>query len=289
MDWETVHYEQIGAVARVVLNRPQVMNALNTQLRRELGLALDHAERDPSIRAVILTGAGRAFSAGVDLKEASAGRRPQTAQEWREHLAPFIAETLKVWNLAKPVVGAINGYALGAGCDLALATDVTIASTEARFGEPEIAFYSAPPTLLMPWVVGVKKAKELLLTGKLIDAAEAERIGIVNKVVPPEQLEAEALQMAEALARIPAASMRFNKLAINQSYEIQGLVQALHYNLETSILIYLSETAADRAARNRFIQARGLRAFHEVGYDQAVEIGHALLEPPAAEGASDGR
>jgi enoyl-CoA hydratase/carnithine racemase len=276
MDLETVRYEQVDAIARIVLNRPNVMNALSTQLRRELMVALDAAEGDQSVRAVILTGEGRAFSAGVDLKEASSGHRPETPDEWREHLKAYIYEALKVWNLSKPVVGAINGYALGGGCDLALATDVTIASSEARFGEPEIAFYSAPPTLLMPWVVGVKKAKELLLTGKVIDAHEAERIGIVNRVVPPDRLEAEALEMARALAKVPALSLKYNKLAINQTYEIQGLLPALRYNLEASILVYLSESAEERAARARFIQERGLRAFHEVGYDRAVEEGRAM-------------
>ena len=129
---------------------------------------------------------------------------------------------------------------------------MNVASSEARFGEPEIAFFSAPPTLLMPWVVGMKKCKELLLTGKVIDAWEAERIGIVNKVVAPEALEEEALQMARDLAKVPAASLRFNKLAINQTYELQGLLQALRYNLETSILTYMSESPEDRAATSQF-------------------------------------
>jgi enoyl-CoA hydratase len=273
----TIRYETVGPVVRLVLNRPDRLNAINRELRDDLSRALSAAEADPAVRVVIITGAGRAFSAGADLKDSASRPRPQTPTQWREHLAGHIDEMLQIWNLSKPVVGAINGYALGAGCDLALATDMNVASSEARFGEPEIAFFSAPPALLMPWVVGMKKCKELLLTGKVIDAWEAERIGIVNKVVAPEALEEEALQMARDLAKVPAASLRFNKLAINQTYELQGLLQALRYNLETSILTYMSESPEDRAARNHFTRERGLRAFHEVGYDQAVEIGRALM------------
>jgi enoyl-CoA hydratase/carnithine racemase len=277
LELSTIRYESLGPILRLVLNRPDRLNAINPQLRQELGQALRAAEADPAVRVVIITGAGRAFSAGVDIRESAERPRPQTPGQWREHLAGHIDEMLQIWNLSKPVVGAINGYALGAGCDLALATDMNVASSEARFGEPEIAFFSAPPTLLMPWVVGMKKCKELLLTGKVIDAWEAERIGIVNKVVPPEALETEALQMARDLAKVPAESLRFNKLAINQTYEIQGLLQALRYNLEASIMTYMSESTEDRAARNRFMRERGLRAFHEVGYDEAVRIGRELL------------
>lgn len=281
MELTTLLMEQVGAVARITMNRPQVLNALNRQMRRELIQLLDALEADRSVRSIILTGAGRAFSAGADVKE-SGEHRPATPDEWRQHLASFVDLSLKIWNLSKPVVGAINGYALGAGCDLALVTDLSVASTAAKFGEPEISFFSAPPTLLMPWVVGIKKTKELLLTGSTIDAHEAERLGMVNKVVTPEELPDAAMRLAEQLAKPPAVSIKYNKMIINHSYELQGFLHSLRYNLDTSILIYLSESTEERLARSRYIQEHGLKSFHEVGHEAAVAQGKLLLARDAA-------
>ena len=254
--YENLLYEQTGPIVTVTLNRPQKLNALTDALMHELGNALDAIAADDSIRVVILTGAGRAFSAGYDL---SPREHPlTTVQDWRWHgTASGCDVVMKMWDLPKPVLGAIRGYALGGGCDLVLGCDMVIASEDATFGEPEVRGVSSPPTLLMPWVIGMKKAKELLLTGDSIPANEAERLGIVNKVVPPDQLEATARALAEKLARVPPISIKLNKAAINRSYEIMGLKSAIAYGAEIFTLLLMTPDSAEFGKK---VAEKGLRA-----------------------------
>src|SRR4029079_4241779 len=150
------------------------------------------------IRVIAIAGAGRAFCAGYDLSEAA----PPTAWEWRDVLGRDIAATLAVWSCPKPVIAQVHGYALAGGLELAMACDLIVAADDAQLGEPEIRFGSAPVTPLMPFLVGQKKTRELLLTGDLIGAAEAERIGLVNRVVARAELEGAVDALADRLARV---------------------------------------------------------------------------------------
>lgn len=254
--YQNLIYQQSGPIVTITLNRPQKLNALTDALMHELGDALDFIATDDSVRAVILTGAGRAFSAGYDL---SPREHPlTTVQDWRWHATASGRDVvLKIWDSPKPVVGAIRGYALGGGCDLVLACDIVIASEDAQFGEPEVRGVSSPPSLLMPWVVGMKKAKELLLTGDSIPASEAERLGIVNHVVAPDRLEAAARAMAEKLAKVPPVSMRFNKMAINHAYEVMGLKNAVAYGVEVFTLLLMTPDSAEFGKK---VSEKGLRA-----------------------------
>jgi enoyl-CoA hydratase/carnithine racemase len=174
---------------RLVLNRPAKLNAISAELRDELAAAIAEAAADERVRVIAIAGAGRAFCAGYDLSEAA----PPTAWDWRDVLGRDVAAKLAIWSCPKPVIAQVHGYALAGGLELAMACDLIVAADDAQLGEPEIRFGSAPVTLLMPFLIGQKKTRELLLTGDLIGAAEAERIGLVHRVVPAADLAAAVL------------------------------------------------------------------------------------------------
>jgi enoyl-CoA hydratase/carnithine racemase len=185
---------------RLTLNRPDKLNALNGAMVAALMTALDAAEADPDVRVIVLAGAGRAFSSGYDLTEEAEGTIGGPV-EWRDLLAADVAATLRFLDSPKPVIAQVHGYALAGGLELAMACDLVVAAEGTKLGEPEIRYGSAPVTLLMPYLIGQKRTRELLLTGDLIDAVEAERIGLVNRVVPREQLLDEAIKLAEAMLK----------------------------------------------------------------------------------------
>ena len=253
----TVLYEVRDGVALLTLNRPEKLNALSPELLDELEASLDRAGGDPEVRVVVIRGAGRAFSTGYDL-EAFAHRPLLSPEAWRERHRRNIDRWLRIWNLPKPVIAQVHGYVLAGACEMTLACDLTVAAEGTRFGEPEIRDVSGPPTMFMPWVLGLKKTKELLLTGDLVDAREAERIGLINRVVPAERLEEQTLALAHRLARLEPAALAFNKVSINRTYEVMGLLTALSMNQELMALIHLTE---DSLAWRRLLSEEGVRAF----------------------------
>lgn len=254
-DYKYIVYEEEGPIAIITLNRPEKLNALSDQLMYELGEALDNIQGNSSIRAVVLTGAGRAFSAGYDI---SPREKPLvTVQDWRDHATRAGRDVvMKMWDLRVPVITAVNGYALGGGCDIVLASDITIMADDAKLGEPEVRMVSAPPTLIMPWVIGMKKTKELLLTGDMIDAQEALRLGMANKVVAAETLMDEAKAFARRLSLVPPVSMEFNKRAINHAYEVMGLKSAIAYGVEIFTLLLKTPESAEFGA---LVAEKGLK------------------------------
>ena len=252
-----VLYEVRDGVALLTLNRPEKLNALSPDLLDELDGALRRAGGEAEVRVVVIRGAGRAFSTGYDLA-AFAGRPLLSPEEWRERHRRNIDRWLRIWNLPKPVIAQVHGFVLAGACELTMACDLTVAAQGTRFGEPEIQDVSGPPTMFMPWVLGLKKAKELLLTGDLIDADEAERIGLINRVVPAERLEAETLALAGKLARLAPAALAFNKVSINRTYEMMGLVNALNMNQELMALVHLTE---DSVPWRRLLSEEGVRGF----------------------------
>jgi enoyl-CoA hydratase len=196
---EVVRTESRGAVAVVTINRPEKRNALNGQVRCAFLGAIDAATRDRAVRAVVVTGAGdKAFVAGADIAEFE-GRTP--VDQYRAMKAPTIFEAVE--RSPKPVIAAVNGYCLGGGMELALACDIRIAADTARFGQPEVNLGIIPGgggTQRLPRVAGLGAALRLVLTGEMIDAAEALRLGVVEEVVPPDRLMPRALAIAEAIA-----------------------------------------------------------------------------------------
>jgi 2-(1,2-epoxy-1,2-dihydrophenyl)acetyl-CoA isomerase len=222
-------FERQGGVATLTLNRPEARNALTTGLFLEMERVLLEVEKDDAVRAVVLTGAGRSFSAGADLKPVSKEeRRRSEAPSFPGDAGGDILERgnrciLRLRELAKPVLGSINGDAVGIGCSLALATDLRIASDAARFGVVFSRIGLAPDggaSHLLRELVGTAKALELLFTGDLIDAGEALRLGLVNRVVPPDDLADATRELAERLARGPTLAYGAAKAAVHASADL---------------------------------------------------------------------
>ena len=219
---------------RLTLNRPAKLNALSAELVEALVGAIDRATVDARVRVVVIEGAGRAFSAGYDLTEESdAGALGPV--EWRELLATDVEATLRILDCPKPVIAQVHGYALAGGLELAMACDLVVAADGTRLGEPEIRYGSAPVTLLMPYLIGQKKTRELLLTGDLIDAVEAERIGLINRVVPPERLAAEVEALADRLARTPPEVMGPTKRMLNRAMDAAGFRLAVEAGIDLGV------------------------------------------------------
>lgn len=260
MKYETIEYESQDHTATITMNRPDVLNALNGEMREEMSKAFDAAGTDPEIRVVIITGAGRAFSSGADLKDIY--DRPDTAEGWRERYLNQLTKLIDVWNFRKPVIAAVKGYALGEGCDLALAADMTIASYDAQFGWPEVRMPGMEFLLMAPWLMGMKRAKELLLTGDMIDGQTAERYGLVNRAVQPEELLEESRRLAARVAKMPLAATRRNKLAVNRAFEAMGIVNSWWYNHELAIQCAW-DREQDREERDKLVKEKGLKAYFE--------------------------
>jgi enoyl-CoA hydratase len=249
-------YEKRGPVGLITLNRPDKLNAITPAMAQGLHRALDAAEADEEVRAVVLNGAGRAFSAGFDLE---AGAWSNLAAIRRE-VAADLAVTLRFWRSPKPTLAAVHGYCLGGALELALACDLTVSDPGCRFGEPEVRFGSGVVSLLLPWITGPKQAKELLLVGSdRISAERALAMGLINRVVAEgEHLEA-ALAMARELAVNDATAVRLTKEAINRSYEAMGMSQALAQGADIAALVEGTETPESRAF-NEVLRKEGVKA-----------------------------
>jgi enoyl-CoA hydratase len=217
MSYETILVETKGTVGLIRLNRPQALNALSAALVGDLGAALDAFESDDAIGAIVITGSEKAFAAGADIKEMQAKTYMDV------YLADFITTGWeRVTTCRKPVIAAVAGFALGGGCELAMMCDTIIAADTARFGQPEILLGTIPGaggTQRLTRFVGKAKAMEMCLTGRMMDAAEAERSGLVSRVVPATELVDEALKVAEKIASLSRPAVMMVKEVINRAYE----------------------------------------------------------------------
>ena len=254
-----VRSERRGAVALLTLNRPDKLNAINVPVIEALDAALDAAEADESVRAIVVAGAGRAFSAGFDL-DIGLGDGKTDPADVRRALENDFRIILRFWDSPKPTIAAVHGYCLGSALELAVACDLTIAAEDCRFGEPEVKFGSGIVALLLPWLAGPKAAKYLLLTGEdRVTAAEMLALGLVNRVVPAASLLDEALALAGRVAANDTQAVRLTKKAINRSLDIGGMRQALLAALETDIVIESNETAESREF-NEILKRDGAKA-----------------------------
>ncbi len=248
-----------GAVGVITFNRPEVLNAFDSALIDQTGAALAAFAGDEAVSAVVVHGAGRSFSAGFDLKE-SAARATTGAAEWRQVLEHDFDFIMQFWDCPKPTIAAVHGHCLAGAFELALACDITVAAEGARFGEPEVRFGSGIVALVLPWMTGPKFAKELLLTGAdKIDARRALAMGLVNHVVPAGAELDKAMALARDIAAAAPLAVRLTKRAINRSYEMMNMRQALLAALETDIVLESSE-GAERAEFNRIRKEHGLTA-----------------------------
>ena len=256
--YQTIRLERSGTVALLTLARPERANAIDKQMLAELQQALDVVERDDQIRAVVVKGAGGNFSSGFDLKE-QMETRPSGFDVWRQILDRDFSAITRFWHLKKPTIAAVQGYCLAGGCELALCCDITIAAEDAIFGEPELKFGAGIVVMILPWLVGPKRAKEIILTGAdRIAAPEAARIGLINRVVPSAEVEATALALARHIAVIDPALVQQTKRAINQSFELMGLVEALDAALDIDLAIE-GKGSDDKRAFMEIARRDGLR------------------------------
>jgi 2-(1,2-epoxy-1,2-dihydrophenyl)acetyl-CoA isomerase len=243
-----------GRVATLILNRPERMNALNADLVLALNEALTRVEADPEINVVVLAGAGRAFCAGGDLAVIGKGRQENNVTELQPILRSGMQAVLKVRTMRQPVIAAVHGAAAGAGMNLALAADIRIASDDAMFGQNFAKVGLFPDyggTFFLPQLVGPAKAAELFYTGEMIDAAEALRIGIVNRVVPLAQLETEVHALAHKIAHGPAIAIRAIKEVLF-GRDKEELTELLDLEVEQQLKCFYSEDCSE-----------GIRAFFE--------------------------
>ena len=213
-----VNYEVQGAVAILTINRPEALNALNSQVLSDLDEAITKVEADDGVHAVILTGAGRSFVAGADIGEMK-GFSARDGKKFGVHGGGVF---LRLENLSKPVIAAVNGFALGGGCELAMSCDIRIASEKAKFGQPEVGLGITPGfggTQRLPRIVGISKAMELILTAKVIGAAEAKEIGLVSQVYAPDELMAKAMELANAICANAPIAVQESKRCIRMGMQ----------------------------------------------------------------------
>jgi enoyl-CoA hydratase/carnithine racemase len=257
--YATIVVEKLGPVARLALNRPERANALNQTMLAEIGAALDAAEADGDVRALVVRGAGATFSSGFDLKE-QMERQPRGVDQWRGILRRDFDTVMRFWHFPRPTIAAVRGPCLAGACELALACDLTIAADDAFFGEPELKFGAGIVAMILPWVVGPKIAKEIIFTGEdRISAARAREIGMVNRVVPAAELDAAALALAQHIAAIDPELVKQTKRAINRALEAQNMLQALEEALAIDLAIE-GAGSPDKAQFMEIARRDGLKA-----------------------------
>lgn len=257
-EYQDIEYQQSGAVAQITLNRPDRLNALGKNMLLEIGNAMDRAEADEDIRVIVISGKGRAFSSGFDLKE-QMERNPRGAKVWREILDLDFQTTMRFWNSRKPTIAAVHGACLAGAFELSLACDLTIACETAVFGEPELKFGAGIVTMLLPWITGPKHAKQIILTGNdQVGAREALGMGLVSSVVAEGEHLDSALKTAQRMSLIDPNLVMQTKKAINQAFDIQGFPAALEAALELDHGIE-SEGSPDKRAFMDIARKDGLK------------------------------
>jgi enoyl-CoA hydratase len=257
MSTDNIIVETRGRVGLIRLNRPAALNALNAALMRELAQAIDGFERDAKIGCIVLTGSDKAFAAGADIKE-------MADKEFTDvFLGDFAADWHRVAAARKPVIAAVAGFALGGGCELALQCDLIIAADNARFGQPEIKLGIIPGiggTQRLTHAIGKAKAMDLILTGRMMDAAEAERLGLVARLVPLSNLLEEAFKVAETIAAMSLPSVLAAKEAVNRAFET-SLAEGVIF--ERRVFHSLFATADQKEGMAAFVAKRPAEFKHK--------------------------
>lgn len=267
---KTIQISVESGVGQIRMNRPHALNALNSELMAETSVALSALTRDPEVRAVVLSGEGRAFSAGFDLKE-SATKKREGVTDWLPVIEADFNFIMQFWDCKKPTISAVHGFCLAGGMELALACDMCVATENATFGEPEVRFGSGIVAMILPWMTNPKFAKELLLTGNdRVSASRIHHMGLINEVTADGKHVERALQLAAQVAASSAFSVQLTKQAINRSFDIRGMRQALLAAVETDVLI----EAAMGPERIEFGRIRG-----EQGLKAAIEWRDSRFRP----------
>ena len=274
MSYDNIIYEKRGQIAYVVLNRPEKLNALSDDLQLEVRSALEDAGwSDDKIRVSVFKASGRAFSAGFDIattNKANAVERRARLLKGKKFSASAWWEVF--WNNPKPIIAQIHGFCIAGGLATANFCDLRICSEDAKFGAPEIRTGGPYIPAVWPWLVGMTKARELLYTGNLIDAHEAKRLNLVNAVVPFDELDEAVERQAMTIAKLPAATLEYNKKLINMSYELMGVRQVLERSLELEAMALASADSSPEIEEFENIREKdGLKAALDWNADRFAE------------------
>ncbi len=260
MDYETVLCDVDGAVGTITLNRPEKLNAMSPQLRNDLEAALRELDDGDDVRVVVIKAAGRAFCAGYDIspRPGSGGSGRRSIAQDRDGLRKSIERWLWMWNYRKPIIAQVHGYCLAGGGELAGMCDLIFCAEDARFGHPAGRALGIPPTLgLWPVKIGMLKSKELLFTGDTVDGKEAERIGMVNKALPADELDGFVRDFARRVAMVPLDALTVHKHVVNRWFEVMGLRTGAAEGAEFDAIYHETPAALEFS---RIAREQGLKA-----------------------------
>jgi len=233
-------YETDDRVGIITLNRPDKLNAISPELKAAMEEAFEAAETDEGTSVVVLRAEGRSFCVGYDI--AGEGDERRDALVWHRILRESLDFEMTPWSMTKPVIASVQGHALGGGCELAMFCDMTVCADNALFGEPEVRFSAVGPAMVMPWMIGFKKARELIYFGDMIDADSALMLGMVNKVVPLAELKDETMRFARRLAHISPEALVNAKIAINRGADAAGFTAAMRAGMDALTPLYAGTT-----------------------------------------------
>jgi enoyl-CoA hydratase/carnithine racemase len=257
-----VRYETDEKVGIITLDRADKLNAINSAMKDQIIAALARADKEPSTSVIVLRANGRSFSAGFDI-----GHSPDRGKDigaadpntWDPILHRSFDFGIAPWSATKPVIASVQGHVLGGGCELAMMCDLTIAADDARFGEPEVRFSHLGPLMVMPWFIGLKRARELLFFGDQIDAQTALSFGMINRIVPAAELRTATMKYAKRLSLISPEALRWGKRIINRGAEIAGLRSAIEAGVDSFVSLYATQTEVGREFGRR-VSEGGLKA-----------------------------
>lgn len=241
---ETIVVSRDGPVGRLELDRPERRNAQNVRMLDEIDGALAAAERDPELRVLVVSGRGPSFCSGHDLEEVDGRADLGVEERWAYEQEYYFAYALRLWDFAKPTIAQVQGHCVAGGFVLANMCDLIVAAEDAQFADPVVHRLGAASgeILIHPWVLGHRKAREMLYTGEPVSAADALACGMVNRVVPREQLEAETLGLARRIAEAPAFATRLVKRSLNHTLDVQGLRTALAAHFDSHLLTHYTRS-----------------------------------------------
>jgi enoyl-CoA hydratase len=267
MSQPTVLFERDGRVARLTLNRPEVLNAINDELPEQLRAAVERANADPEVHVIVLSGAGKAFCSGYDLKRYAETPRPVPGSQdmpWDpmidyQFMSRNTACFMSLWRSLKPTVAKVHGYAVAGGSDIALCCDLVVMAEDAKIGYPPARVWGCPTTAMWVYRVGAERAKRMLLTGDLIDGREAKAMGLVTEAVPAAELDARVDALVQRMASVPKNQLMMQKLMVNQAYENMGMAS-------TQLIATLFDGIARHTPEGVAFKAR----CEQAGFAQAV-------------------
>lgn len=267
MEFQTLRYERDGRLARIVLNRPERLNAIVEPMPAEIRAAVDEANRDDRVHVIVVAGAGRAFCSGYDLREYAEKPRPCPGSQdmpWDpmidyRFMGRITEDFMTLWRSFKPTIAKVHGHAVAGGSDIALCCDLVVMAEDARIGYPPARSWGCPTTAMWIYRVGAERAKRMLLTGDLVDGREAERMGLVVKAVPGPELDAAVEALARRIAAVPRNQLMMQKMMVNQAFDNMGLAT-------TQMIATVFDGISRHTPEGVAFKAR----CEEVGFQQAV-------------------